>query len=124
MYRIVRRISYATVVVAVVAGIVVLTEGSAWAAPTPAPDPAGPGQDPSTAQLVALIERARNWLMGIAFTVAAFFATWGALRRIGAGDDPTEIEKSKSAFRSAFIGAALVVLAPILVAILNSILRG
>lgn len=87
------------------------------------PVSAAPKPDP-TAELVEVIERARNWLMGIAFVAAAFFATWGALRRMGAGDDPGELEKSKASFRNAFVGVALAVLAPILVEIARSILEG
>jgi hypothetical protein len=103
--------------VAVVVGaaaVILLAPDVVSASPTPAPDPTG--------ELVGVIERARNWLVGIAFTIAAFFATWGAIRRMGAGDDPGEIEKSKSAFRNAFLGAGLAVLAPILVAIVMGIL--
>lgn len=98
------------------AAVLMLAPDVVWAAPspTPAPDPTG--------ELVGVIERARNWLVGIAFTIAAFFATWGAMRRMAAGDDPGEIEKSKAAFRNAFLGAGLAVLAPVLVAIVMGIL--
>lgn len=113
MSRTLRQLARAAVIAAGTAGLVVVATGRAAAA----------AQDP-TAELIGVIERARNWLMSIAFVAAVFFATWGALRRMGAGDNPGEVEKSNSLFRGAFVGLGLAVLAPILVAIAKSILEG
>lgn len=103
----------ATVVVGA-AVLVVVVGGPVWAAP--APDP--------TAELVDVIERARDWLMSIAWVVAGFFATVGALQRMWAKDDPGEVQRSNSSFRNAFVGVGLAVLTPVLVEIFKSIVEG
>jgi hypothetical protein len=115
-YAVGRLVRVVVVLLGVAVAVLLLAPQLVWAAPSPTPSP-----DP-TGDLVGVIERARNWLVGIAFTIAAFFATWGAMRRMAAGDDPGEIEKSKAAFRNAFLGAGLAVLAPVLTAIVMGIL--
>ena len=69
-----------------------------------------------------VISSATAWLTGIAFLVATFFLTLGGVRRMLAAGDPSEVEKSKEAFKSAGIGYALAVLAPVLAQIAKGIL--
>jgi hypothetical protein len=69
-----------------------------------------------------VISSATAWLAGIAFLVATFFLTLGGIRRMLAAGDPSEVEKSKEAFKSAGIGYAVVVLAPVLAQIVKGIL--
>jgi Type IV secretion system pilin len=63
----------------------------------------------------------RNWLMGILAGLATVFATLGGVRYVMANGDPGEVEKAKTAFRSAGVGYALAALAPLLVTILKGI---
>lgn len=72
--------------------------------------------------LPAVITSATAWLTGIAFLVATFFLTLGGIRRMLAAGDPGEVEKSKEAFKSAGLGYALAVLAPVLAQIAKGIL--
>ena len=69
-----------------------------------------------------VLDQATKWLMGILAAVATLFLTIGGVRYVAAGGDPGEVEKAKSAFKSAGVGFALAALAPIVVGILKSIL--
>jgi len=79
--------------------------------------------DDGTAQLTNVIDGLRIWLVGILATLATLFLTLAGVRYLAAGGDPGEIEKAKTALRSAAIGYGLAVAAPILVGILQSILN-
>ncbi len=62
-----------------------------------------------------VVDNATGWLMAILAAVATLFLTIGGVRYVMAGGDPGEIEKAKSAFKSAGFGFALAALAPIVV---------
>ena len=74
--------------------------------------------------LSGVIDNLRNWLVGILAGVATLFLTIGGLRYLTAGGDPGQVEKAKVALKSAAIGYALAILAPLLVSILASIVGG
>jgi hypothetical protein len=84
---------------------------------------AGPvfADDPNTIRLNTIISNLTAWVVGILAGVATLFATIGGLRYLSAGGDPAEVEKAKSAFKSALIGYALAILAPVLLGIVKSI---
>jgi hypothetical protein len=63
----------------------------------------------------------RGWLMGILAGLATVMATVGGIRYVIADGDPGEIQRAKTAFRSAGIGFALAALAPLLVTILQGL---
>jgi hypothetical protein len=63
----------------------------------------------------------RNWLMGILSGLATVMATVGGIRYVLADGDPGEIQRAKTAFRSAGIGFALAALAPLLVTVLQGV---
>jgi predicted component of type VI protein secretion system len=84
-----------------------------WAQP-PAP--------PQPASLEQVINNLRFWIMGIIAAIATLFLVVGGLRYITAGGDPSQIEQAKGNLKSALLGYALAVLAPILLTILQSIL--
>ncbi len=63
----------------------------------------------------------RNWLMGILASLATLFLTIGGVRYVMAAGNLAEVEKAKSAFKSAGIGYALAALAPLVVAVLQQI---
>ena len=71
--------------------------------------------------LTSVIDNLRNWLVGILAAVATLFLTVGGLRYLTAGGDPGQVEKAKTALKSAAIGYALAALAPLLVSILASL---
>ena len=81
----------------------------------------GTGNAPS---LSGVIDNLRNWIVGILAGVATLFLTIGGLRYMTAGGDPSQVEKAKVALKSAAIGYALAILAPLLVSILASIVGG
>lgn len=68
-----------------------------------------------------LLTNIRNWLMGILAGLATVFLSVGGVRYVMGGGDPGEIEKAKSAFRSAGFGYALAALAPLVVTVLKGI---
>jgi hypothetical protein len=75
----------------------------------------------SVAQVIANL---RNWIIGILAGLATLFLTIGGVRYVLAGGDPSEVERAKTAFRSAGIGYALAILAPVIVAVLKSLVGG
>ncbi len=89
---------------------------------------ASPSAAASAARALALagsveevLNNIRNWIMGILGALATVFLTVGGVRYVMAGGDPGEVEKAKSAFRSAGWGYGLAALAPLVVEILKGI---
>ena len=64
------------------------------------------------------------WIVGILAGLATLFLTIGGVRYVMAGGDPAEVEKAKTAFKSAGIGYALALLAPVVVTVLKSLVGG
>jgi hypothetical protein len=65
-----------------------------------------------------------GWIMGIIAVVATMFLVIGGLRYMAAGGDPAQVEQAKGNFKSALIGYALAVLAPVVLQVLQGILGG
>lgn len=74
--------------------------------------------------LSGVIDGLRVWLVGLLATLATLFLTIGGVRYLTAGGDPGQVERAKSALRSAAIGYALAILAPLLVSVLKSVVGG
>ncbi|MGW6063160.1 pilin [Streptomyces sp. NPDC055189] len=68
-----------------------------------------------------VLDNIRNWIMGVLAGLATVFLTVGGVRYVMAGGDPGEVEKAKTAFKSAGWGYGLAALAPLVVAILKGI---
>jgi hypothetical protein len=68
-----------------------------------------------------VLNNIRNWIMGILAGLATVFLSIGGVRFVVGGNDPGEVEKAKSAFRSAGWGYGLAALAPLVVEILKGI---
>ncbi|MCP2325204.1 hypothetical protein HDA40_003711 [Hamadaea flava] len=85
-----------------------------------APDPGGGG--PKT--LPDVINGIQGWIMGIIAAIATMFLVVGGLRYMAAGGDPSQVEQAKGNFKSALIGYALAVLAPVVLKILAGIVGG
>lgn len=71
-----------------------------------------------------VISHTTGWIVGILAGLATLFLTIGGVRYLIAGGDPGEVEKAKSALRSAAIGYGLAILAPVIVTILKSLVGG
>ncbi|WP_446685013.1 pilin [Kutzneria kofuensis] len=68
-----------------------------------------------------VLNNVRNWIMGILAGLATVFLSIGGVRYVMGGGDPGEIEKAKTAFKSAGWGYGLAALAPLVVEILKGI---
>lgn len=86
-----------------------VTGGPAFAAP------------PGSPSLNSVIDNLRTWMVGILAAAATLFLTVGGLRYLAAGGDPAQVEKAKVALKSAAVGYALAILAPLLVSIIASV---
>ena len=75
----------------------------------------------AVATLDQTIGNIRNWIVGIAASVATVYLTWGGLRYMMAGGEPGEVEKAKVAIRSSAVGYGIAILAPVLVTILKGL---
>jgi hypothetical protein len=75
----------------------------------------------SVGQVIANIT---NWITGILAGLATLLLTIGGLRYLMAGGDPAEVERAKTALRSAAIGYGLAILAPVIVTVLKSLVGG
>jgi hypothetical protein len=97
-----------------------LTPTAAFAAETTSTStaPTTPTGDP---QLGPIIAHFRVWLAGLLGVGATLMLTVAGVLYMSAGGNPTQIEKAKTAFRSALVGYALAALAPILVTVLKGL---
>lgn len=87
-----------------------------------------PGAQAEPTQVLALagsidqvLTNIRTWVMGILASLATVFLSIGGVRYVMGGGDPGEIEKAKTAFKSAAIGYGLAALAPLVVTVLQGI---
>jgi hypothetical protein len=71
-----------------------------------------------------VIDGIRLWIMGLLVAVATLFLVVAGLRYTAAGGDPAQVEQAKANFRSALVGYALAVLAPVILQVLQGILGG
>ena len=74
--------------------------------------------------LPVIVSNITKWIIGLLLGVATLFLTIGGLRYLAAGGDPAEVEKAKSALKSALIGYALAILAPVLLAVVKGWIGG
>ena len=100
---------------AAIAVLVVLTT------PVPALAADGPVVWAAPNDLGTILSNIRTWVMTILAGIATVFLTIGGVRYLMAGGDPSEVERAKSAFKSAGIGYALAILAPVILTILDQI---
>lgn len=73
-------------------------------------------------EVVGLLETVRNALIAVLTALAIAALTYAGIRYLIAGGDPGGIEKAKTAAKSAVVGLGLALLAPLLVAIVKSII--
>ena len=82
------------------------------------------GYPVAAASIAQVISNTTLWIVGILAGLATLFLTIGGLRYLSAGGDPAEVEKAKTALRSAAIGYGLAILAPVIVTVLKSLVGG
>jgi hypothetical protein len=75
-------------------------------------------------QIGTVVNNITIWIIGILAGVATLFLTIGGVRYLMAGGDPGEVEKAKTALKSAAIGYGLAILAPVIVTVLKSLVGG
>jgi len=78
----------------------------------------------AAASIAQVISNTTAWVVGILAGVATLFLTVGGLRYLMAGGDPAEVERAKTALKSAAIGYGLAILAPVIVTVLKSLVGG
>jgi hypothetical protein len=74
--------------------------------------------------VTGVLDSLTGWLVGILAGLATLFLTIGGIRYLTAGGDPMQVERAKTALKSAAVGYALAALAPLLVSILQSVVGG
>ncbi|MGW5517628.1 pilin [Nocardia africana] len=114
-----RRCRRLAVTVALAAGAVIIVVCAAAA-----PAGASPVVLAVAGSLNEVCDRLRNWLVAILATIATTYLTVGGVRYVLSGGDAGEVERAKSAVRSAMIGYALAILAPVVVNVLKSLVGG
>lgn len=76
----------------------------------------------AASDLNTVIDSVRNWMAGLLVALATLFLTVGGIRYLTANGNPRAAEEGKQAIKSALIGYALALLAPMLVSILEKVL--
>jgi hypothetical protein len=74
--------------------------------------------------LPVIVDNITAWVIGLLIGVATLFLTIGGIRYLAAGGDPAEVEKAKGSFKSALVGYALAILAPVLLAVVQGWIGG
>jgi hypothetical protein len=83
---------------------------------------AGPPGVLAVNDVPTVINNLTVWIVGILVGLATLFLTAGGAMYLLAGGDPGQVERAKGALKSAAVGYALAVLAPVLMTILRAIL--
>ncbi|WP_034261852.1 pilin [Actinospica robiniae] len=78
----------------------------------------------AAADIPTVITNLQNWLIGILAALATLFLVLGGIRYVISNGNPGEVEKAKTAFKSAAIGYCLAILAPVVITILKGIVGG
>jgi Type IV secretion system pilin len=104
----------------VVTGVVVAVVAAA-----PEAASAGTGSPVVAAKsLPEVIAGLQMWIMGILAAVATLYLVLAGVYYATAGGDPTQVERAKAALKSALVGYALAVLAPVLLQVVRGIVGG
>ena len=104
--------------------LLIITTATAVAVAVAVPASAAGPQILAANSLPVIIGNITAWIVGLLIGVATLFLTVGGLRYLAAGGDPAEVEKAKSALKSALIGYALAVLAPVLLTVVQGWIGG
>jgi hypothetical protein len=75
-------------------------------------------------RIVSILDGLRNAFVAVLITLSVVALTYAGVRYVIAGGDITGVEKAKGAAKSAVIGLALALLAPVVVTIVKRIIGG
>jgi hypothetical protein len=78
--------------------------------------------DPGVGDIVRILDGIRNLMVGLLIGLAIAALTYAGVRYVISGGDPMSIEKAKSAVKSAIVGFAIALLAPVLIGLVKHIL--
>ncbi|GIG63373.1 hypothetical protein Lfu02_77450 [Longispora fulva] len=81
-------------------------------------DPGGPAVLAAT-DLPGVISNIQAWLLGILSAIVTLYLIYGGVLWATAGGDPSQVERAKAAFKSALVGFALAILAPVFLQIVK-----
>jgi Type IV secretion system pilin len=73
-------------------------------------------------RIVSILDGLRNALVAVLVTLSVVALTYAGVRYVIAGGDITGVEKAKGAAKSAVVGLALALLAPVVVSIVKRII--
>lgn len=73
-------------------------------------------------RIVEILDGLRNALVAVLITLSIVALTYAGIRYVVAGGDTAGVEKAKGAAKSALIGLALALLAPVVVEIVKRII--
>lgn len=116
-FRTTRRVARVAAYLATV-GLIVSVPTAAYA------DPGGPLYLAAPYDLPTVIGNLRTQIMLLLAAVATLYLVLAGVYWATAGGDPSQVERAKGALRSALIGYALAVLAPILLEFVRGIVGG
>jgi hypothetical protein len=77
--------------------------------------------DAAATSLNQVVDNLRVWLIGLLVGLASLLLTVAGIRYLISGGDPNQIERAKSALKSALWGYGLAALAPVMVTVLQHI---
>jgi hypothetical protein len=75
-------------------------------------------------QINTLFNNLLNVGLGVAVAVSAFFVMWGAFMYMSAGGSPHQMERGKAAIVNALAGLAIVLMARVIAAMIQSAMGG
>jgi hypothetical protein len=78
----------------------------------------------AASDLNQVIDNLRVWITGLLAALATLLMMIGGVRYLLAGGDPGAHERAKGSIRTALIGYALALLAPVLVSIVQRVVGG
>lgn len=82
---------------------------------------AAPALAADGATLGGVIDKLRGVVLGLLVGLATLFLTLGAVRYLAADGDPGEVERAKKSLRNALIGYGVAMLAPAILALLQTV---
>lgn len=78
--------------------------------------------EPGMGDIVRILDSLRNALVAVLVTLSVVALTYAGVRYVIAGGDASGVERAKGAAKSAVVGLALALLAPVVVAIVKQII--
>lgn len=78
--------------------------------------------DPGMQRIIRVLNSVRNALVAVLAALAIAMLTYAGVRYVLAGGDAQGVERAKGAAKSALVGLALALLAPVIVSVVKAII--